>query len=307
MPIPTLILGLCSALFLWWWHSRLRQAEATSSALQRSLDSLEPFREPRLVARHGGVVQLRRVGGSVPPPPAQPCSSESITQALKGIWLFSELNDKQIDMIAGITQQHWVGRGQAIVTQGESDGGDLYCVLTGYCKVTTHGSREREILINILQSGESFGEIGFLDRRHVRSATVTALADAQLLQIRGRDIDALLREAPQVALTMLSAQSRLVRHLTERAEDNAFLDVRTRLAKRLVALADNLGTQVVPRGVALKVPLTHQDLGDMIQASRNSVIECLSEWTDHGVIDSIDDRLVILNPQHLKDLAAGAA
>jgi CRP-like cAMP-binding protein len=74
-----------------------------------------------------------------------------------------------------------------------------------------------------------------------------------------------------------------------------------------VALADNLGTQVVPRGVALKVPLTHQDLGDMIQASRNSVIECLTEWTDHGVIDSIDDRLVILNPQHLKDLAAGAA
>jgi CRP-like cAMP-binding protein len=106
---------------------------------------------------------------------------------------------------------------------------------------------------------------------------------------------------------MLVAQARLVRSLTERAEDKAFLDVRARLAKRLVALADYFGTPLGPREVALQVALSQRDLGDMVQAKRASVSKCLREWARQGLIERSGGRLVILDRQRLQDVAAGAA
>jgi CRP/FNR family transcriptional regulator, cyclic AMP receptor protein len=304
MLTSTVITGICSIVVLLWWKSRLREAEVLSSFVMGRLNVIEDLSvaPPGLRLLESVDRRLSRESDANPC-----CDTQDIMRALRGIWLFGDLDERQVSMVADITHPLHVTRGEQIVTQGETDGGDLYCVLNGYFKVTTHGSRDREILINILQSGESFGEIGFLDRRAGRSATVTALADGQVLRISRADIERLLNESPKVAIAMLTAQSRLVRNLTERAEDNAFLDVRTRLAKRLVALADNLGTQVGPREVALKVRLSHQDLGDMIEATRKSVNECLSDWAKRGVIRRSDGRLIILDRQHLKDVAAGAA
>jgi CRP-like cAMP-binding protein len=161
-------------------------------------------------------------------------------------------------------------------------------------------------LINLMQVGDLFGEVAFLDRQH-RSATVTALDAGELLVIPCAEFEALLNQSPKVARAMLVAQARLVRSLTERAEDKAFLDVRVRLAKRLVALADYFGTPLGPREVALQVALSQRDLGDMVQAKRASVSKCLREWTKQGLIERSGGRLVILDRQRLQDVAAGAA
>lgn len=66
--------------------------------------------------------------------------------------------------------------------------------------------------VNFTQRGESFGEIGFLDGKGGRSATVTALANGQVLEIRRAEVTRLLKEAPNIALAMLTAQSRVVRN-----------------------------------------------------------------------------------------------
>jgi len=294
MYTTSLIVATVAVLFLVWWHLHLRQAEALSTSIARRiwLD-----RSGKLAPT---TLHLVETAGTTTTP-------VEFVQALRRIWLFSELDEKQIRTIAQFAECKRARRGESIVSQDNSDDGALYCVLDGYFKVTTRGNRGRENLINILQRGESFGEISFLDRKGGRSATVTALEDGQVLRIRRNDIDHLLHETPKVAIAMLTAQSRLIRNLTERAEDNAYLDVRTRLAKRLVALAELHGTQLGPREVAINPTLSPQDLGNMIQATRKSVSECMREWANRGVIQRRDDRLVILDRKHLQDVAAGAA
>jgi CRP-like cAMP-binding protein len=101
-----------------------------------------------------------------------------------------------------------------------------------------------------------------------------------------------------------TALARLVRRLTERAEDSAFLDVRARLAKCLGDLADRHGTRLGPQQVALKVQLSQQELGDMVQATRESVNKCLREWIKQGIIQRNGRRLVIEDRQRLRELAA---
>jgi CRP-like cAMP-binding protein len=229
-----------------------------------------------------------------------------LEKTLRNMWLFSELSPYELASVAKIAHRRRFEAGEVIMRQGDRDAADMYGVLKGILKVTTRGSGGQEILINLMQGGDLFGEVAFLDRQH-RSATVTALDAGELLVIPGAEFEVLLNQSPKVARAMLVAQARLVRSLTERAEDKAFLDVRVRLAKRLVALADYFGTPLGPREVALQVALSQRDLGEMVQAKRASVSKCLREWAKQGLIERSGGRLVILDRQRLQDVAAGAA
>jgi CRP-like cAMP-binding protein len=77
------------------------------------------------------------------------------------------------------------------------------------------------------------------------------------------------------------------------------------LAKWLGDLADNHGTPLGTGQVALSVKLSQQELGDMVQATRESVNKCLREWTKEGIIQQNGRQLIIEDRQRLRDLASG--
>jgi CRP/FNR family cyclic AMP-dependent transcriptional regulator len=228
-----------------------------------------------------------------------------IRDMLKRIRLFSELGDDELTQIASIAQRRRHDPHKVIVRQGDVNG-DMYYVVKGLLKVTACDSHGREIVMNLLKSGDSFGEIALLDGR-ARSATVTTIDPCELLEIRRADFFRLLARFPSINTALLMAMAQLVRRLTERAEDNAFLDVRARLAKWLGDLADNHGTPLGPRQVALSVKLSQQELGDMVQATRESVNKCLREWTKEGIIQQNGRQLIIEDRQRLRELASGAS
>jgi CRP/FNR family cyclic AMP-dependent transcriptional regulator len=222
---------------------------------------------------------------------------------LSRIWLFAGLTESELSHITQIAQRHRHEAHKVIIRQGDV-GGDMYCVVRGRLKVTVCDVRRKEIVMNLLQPGDSFGEIAFLDGLG-RSATVTTHDACELLVIRRADFLRLLDKSPVIGVTLLKATAGLVRRMTERAEDNAFLDVRARLAKRLIYLADNHGTQLGPHQVAIAVQFSQQELGDMVQATRESVNKCLREWAKDGIIQQNGRRIVIEDRQRLVDLTTG--
>jgi CRP/FNR family cyclic AMP-dependent transcriptional regulator len=226
---------------------------------------------------------------------------EEKRQLLSRIWLFSELKEPELAMLASITEKRRYDARKTIVRQGDLDG-DFYCVLRGHLKVTACDKHGHEIVMNLLQPNDSFGEIAFFDGQ-ARSATVTAIDACELLVIRRADFWLVLGKAPVIATTLVTALAKLVRRLSERAEDSAFLDVRARLAKCLNDLADQFGTRLGPQQVVISVRLSQQELGDMVQATRESVNKCLSEWTKEGIIQRSGGRIIIEDRQRLRDLA----
>ena len=227
--------------------------------------------------------------------------NDPVREQLSRMWLFSELNEAQIGLLTQITQRRRFEAKKVIVRQGDPEA-DLYCVLRGHLKVTACDSHGHEIVVNLMQSGDVFGEIAFFDGQ-ARSATVTSLDAGELLVIRRADFLLLLQKAPVIATTMLPALARLVRRLTERAEDSAFLDVRARLAKALGDLADRVGTPLSSQQVALRVRLSQQELGDMVQATRESVNKCLREWEREGIIQRNGRQIVIEDRARLRELS----
>jgi CRP/FNR family transcriptional regulator, cyclic AMP receptor protein len=230
-------------------------------------------------------------------------SNQSLHEQLRTIWLFATLNDAELEAIARIAQRRRFERGTVITRRSEVDDSDLYCVLKGHLKVTASDADGGEVLISLMKSGDSFGHIAFLDRGP-RSATVTAMDIGELLVIRRADFDLVLHRSPKIGAALLVAMARLIRRLTERMEDSAFLDVRGRLAKRLIDLADVIGTPIDSNQSVLKIKLSQQELGNMVQATRESVNKCLRELERDGVIHRSSGRLVILDRRRLSELSA---
>jgi len=180
-------------------------------------------------------------------------SNDQARELLSRFWFFAELSEADVSLVMQIAQKRRYEGRRVIVRQGDADG-DLYAVLRGHLKVTACDRHGHEIVMSLMQAGDVFGEIAFLDGG-ARSATVTSLDSCELLVIRRADFLLLLRRVPTISMALLNVMAKRIRRLSESAQDSAFLDVKSRLAKRLVDLADQFGTPLGSGQVALKVRL----------------------------------------------------
>ena len=88
-------------------------------------------------------------------------------QLLRRVPLFSDLNDKEREEIAGSMKRRTFQPGQEIAVEGESGVG-FFVIEDGQAKVSVHGDEVRR-----LGPGDYFGEIALI-AQSARTATVTA-------------------------------------------------------------------------------------------------------------------------------------
>jgi ATP-binding cassette subfamily B protein len=89
------------------------------------------------------------------------------------------------------------GFGSVIVKEG--DKADAFFVLaSGKARVVKTTPAGEEVSLNIMRTGDSFGEIGLLDANAIRSATVRASSDVEVLRLDKGVFDALLRINPDI-------------------------------------------------------------------------------------------------------------
>jgi CRP/FNR family transcriptional regulator/CRP/FNR family cyclic AMP-dependent transcriptional regulator len=104
-----------------------------------------------------------------------------INTYLKGVPLFSNLNDEQIKLLSGTGTVTSFLKDNVIVHQNQP-GETFYIVISGRVKITLLNKDGREIVLSILKKGEFFGELALLDNER-RSANVIAMDDASLFLI----------------------------------------------------------------------------------------------------------------------------
>ena len=180
--------------------------------------------------------------------------------------------------------------GRPIVRQGEAVS-CLYLVTSGAVRLAAVLPSGREVVVGLLGAGELFGEVALLgdgaspvEARAVGEAEVAVLPISSILAVVERN------PASATELLRLIA-SRLHRTATALEEALAH-DVPTRVSRRLCELARRHGIRQ-GRGVRLPLPLTQEDLGRMVGASRESVSKSLSALSARGLIRTEQRRYVI--------------
>jgi len=103
---------------------------------------------------------------------------------VRAMSFFTDFSDAELWEVLRISQWENLSAGSAILQDG--DHGDFFCILaSGEVKVT-----KKKKLLNVLTSGECFGEMAYLSRTgKERIADVSATRNSRIIKIRAEDLN----------------------------------------------------------------------------------------------------------------------
>lgn len=205
---------------------------------------------------------------------------------LRDIPLFSELNEQELSDLDLLAVRKMYPKNTVLFTEGDP-ADSLYVICSGKIKVTVSDEEGREVILSLLGAGEYFGEMALLDSEP-RSACVITKEPTTVLIFSKNDFMNIFSKKP-IASHLLKGFSKRLRDANKKIEDLALLDVYGRIARLLCQMADigEDGKRVVSER------LTHQEISNMIGASREMVSIIMKELSNGGYI-SVENKIITI-------------
>jgi len=221
----------------------------------------------------------------------------NIVEVLKQVPLFSGLRKEDLEMLSTIVSRREFAKKETLFHQG--DPGEEFMILTeGSVKVELMNSEGKELTLTILTPYQFLGELALLDDVP-RSATVISMESSVLLSINKRDFARMLESYPRMSVPMLRQLTRRVRVLTDDIASMAFLDSYSRVTRKLLTLAGEMGQETPEGHVVIDQSLTHQQLANLVGTTRETVTKILNEMKDNGLLSIRRHRITILDSEEL--------
>ncbi len=220
---------------------------------------------------------------------------------LKRLPLFADLDDAEIAALSkDFTSRHFQ-QGDMIFLQGDP-GQTLFLIESGRVRIFVQDDSGQETSMIFYGSGDIFGELAVIDGLP-RSASAVATEDTLVHTLSRERLRAHLASSPQLAYNFMQALSVRVRYTTQQVGNLTLLDVPSRLARKLLELAQQHG-QVEAGGVRLDMNLTQSDLASLIGATRESINKALATFRRNGSIRLDQNQITIVDPDALREISS---
>lgn len=205
---------------------------------------------------------------------------------LKNIPLFSVLADEELDAISRLAVTRNYPKNSVIINEGDHTD-SLYVILSGKVKIFLTDDQQKEVIVAIHREGDYFGELALLDEAP-RSASVMTMEPCSLLIVSRGAFERHLASDPKLAISLMRGLAARLRATTENVKSLALLDVYGRIARTLLQFAkEQDGHHVIDDR------LTHQDLANMVGASREMVSRIMKDLARGGYIKTEGKRITI--------------
>jgi CRP-like cAMP-binding protein len=233
----------------------------------------------------------------------QHCSMNLRLKILGRLPFFTGLSDKAMKEINQRFVEVGYQAGERIFAAGEPSE-RLFVVAEGKVKLLQHGPGGKNILLDILSSGEFFGNLVSLGVATYPD-TAQAQTPACVLSVRSDDFRRILDEHPDLAFKTLAVLGERLNAANRRVLQLSSMAVEQRIAFTLLELATKLG-RMQDIGLLIDVPLSRGDLAEMTSATPETISRVISQLQGNGIIASGREWIAITNQQALKDLAGEA-
>ena len=184
-------------------------------------------------------------------------------------------------------------------------GGQMIAVVSGRVRISLTGPDGHELILNVIETGQLFGEIAMLDGRD-RTADATIVEPTELLTLDRRDFLPFLTRNPEVAVRLMLTLCERMRWTTDQIEDIFLLPITARLAKKLLQMATAHGEDT-PAGVRIGARLSQRELGGMLGVSRESINKHLATWQKSGLVRVENGAITVCDRAAVGRLAEGGA
>ena len=230
----------------------------------------------------------------------------STVDLLKGVELFSELNEEQLGMIANLVIVKNYNRDETVVLEGDDSVQALYLIASGSVQVYMTGIDGRETILSFLERGDFFGEMSLIDGEP-QSASVRTVTDAKLLVIHRESFLSLIRKTPEIAMALMSELCKRLRKANKQIGSLSTMSVSGRVAGTLLNLMQERGVRIHTDNGNMVTVIhnrpTQQQLADMSGTTRETVSRICSMLVRANAIAMTGKDIVIFDEDALQEKA----
>jgi CRP/FNR family transcriptional regulator/CRP/FNR family cyclic AMP-dependent transcriptional regulator len=192
-------------------------------------------------------------------------------------------------------------RGTYLFHQGD-DSPEVFFLVSGRVEISSLSASGHRQLHTTLDRPQFFGELGVLGGM-VRTAAALSLEESTVWLVSAAAFLDFLSEEPAASQSLLRALARQVQSHEAFVEDLLHLDLKGRVAKRLLQLVAPSLDELPEDGAVLPAVVTHADLASLCGGSRENVTRILSDLQRRGFLERDGRRFVLKRISGLAKLA----
>jgi CRP/FNR family cyclic AMP-dependent transcriptional regulator len=172
-------------------------------------------------------------------------------------------------------------RGQNIYSQDQPST-SIYLVIEGKVKVSRMSDDGHQVMVDIYQTDEFFGESALLNLAH-RAEQACALENTKLMTWTSAELEDTLTKRPRLAVALLQILVQRTIEFGHRIESFSVDNIARRLARSLIRFSDRLGTPEADGSMRM-APFTHELLSQYVGTSREIVTHYMNQFRRQGYL-----------------------
>jgi CRP-like cAMP-binding protein len=207
---------------------------------------------------------------------------------LEDVAIFSSLTERERQVLGPRCRSLRFQKDAFLYHEGQP-GDALYVLRRGRVGIWSGGERGEPVLLNVMGSGEMFGEMAVLSGQRLRTAGVQALSRVEVIQILRDDIDALRATHPGINNVFIQVLLGHVQRLSKQVTEMAELDAATRIYRQIT----RLGAIFDAGRNDNELPINQHQLASLTGVGLRITNKVLAEARAEGSLRTERGRLVI--------------
>ena len=172
-------------------------------------------------------------------------------------------------------------KGQTVYNQDQPSS-NIYLIIEGKIKVCRMADDGHQVVVDIYQPDEFFGESALLNLPH-RCEQATAMENTKIMAWTTAEIEDIIVKRPRLAVALLQILVQRTIDFTHRIESFSVDNIARRLARSLIRFSERLGTTEDDGSVRM-TPFTHELLSQYVGTSREIVTHYMNQFRRQGYL-----------------------
>lgn len=213
---------------------------------------------------------------------------------------FKDLSAERLEHLERVKTESGRARKETFNVKG-APASTVYCIRKGNAKISRPGQHGKESIVRIASGGDLLGYRCIFSEKSFR-ATAIALEPTEVCEIGAAHVFELIREESAFAMEMLRRMGREIASAENRHHSFVQRNVRERVAEALLLLARICGTPIED-GWLLDIQLTRTEFSSWVGAAKETVVRCLSDFKDEGLVGQEGTQMTVLDERKLAEIA----
>lgn len=217
--------------------------------------------------------------------------------------MLRSLPDEDAKKLLRASKVNTYARRETLVREGEKSD-SFHIVLDGRVAIRVTRHTGDTAIVNILGPDSHFGEVSLLSQEESpRTASVVAIEPVRTLSIPAAVFHDLRERNPRLERLVSSLLAHRVEELSAQLLEAMYDPLERRVVRRLAALTVTFGTDATTPVKPVTIPLTQDELAELVGGTRPSVNQVLRRFVDEGILELSRGRIIVSDVPALRRLS----